>query len=98
MCAYMAQFGLRVWTSLTYCYIGIDSSLSDNFGRSIIYGLSAITTIITISVVGGLPFILAAAVMGYLYWNGMLYRFTIYFWTSLITFLYPVAKVSVETL
>ncbi|KAF9051842.1 multidrug resistance-associated ABC transporter [Panaeolus papilionaceus] len=48
---------------------GIDSSLSDNFGRSIIYGLSAVTTIITISVVGGLPFILAAAVMGYLYWN-----------------------------
>ncbi|PPR02009.1 hypothetical protein CVT24_011132 [Panaeolus cyanescens] len=48
---------------------GIDSNLSDNFGRSIIYGLSAATTIITVSIVGGLPFILAAAVMGYLYWN-----------------------------
>jgi ABC-type multidrug transport system fused ATPase/permease subunit len=32
---------------------GIDSSLSDNFGRSVMNGLSAATTIITVSVVGG---------------------------------------------
>lgn len=52
--------------------LGIDSSLSDNFGRSIIYGLSAATTIITVSVVGGLPFIAAAIVLGILYYNGKL--------------------------
>lgn len=49
---------------------GIDSSLSDNFGRSIMYGLSAVTTILTVSFVGGLPFIFAAVVLGALYWNG----------------------------
>jgi ABC-type multidrug transport system fused ATPase/permease subunit len=49
---------------------GIDSSLSDNFGRSIMYGLSAATTIITVSVVGGLPFICAVIILGIIYWNG----------------------------
>ncbi|KAF9484310.1 multidrug resistance-associated ABC transporter [Pholiota conissans] len=48
---------------------GIDSSLSDNFGRSIIYGLSASTTLVTVSVVGGPVFILAALILGTLYWN-----------------------------
>ncbi|KAG8216833.1 P-loop containing nucleoside triphosphate hydrolase protein [Butyriboletus roseoflavus] len=48
---------------------GIDSSMSDNFGRSIVYGLAALTIIITISIVGGLPFILAALVLSYLYYN-----------------------------
>lgn len=48
---------------------GIDSSLSDNFGRSIIYGLSAVTTIITISFVGGLPFVISTIVLGITYWN-----------------------------
>lgn len=49
---------------------GLDSSLSDNFGRSFMYGLSATTTIVTVSVVGGLPFVLATVVLGFLYWNG----------------------------
>ena len=44
--------------------------MSDNFGRSIIYGLATLTTIITISVVGGLPFIIAALALSYLYYNG----------------------------
>ncbi|KAF8549145.1 P-loop containing nucleoside triphosphate hydrolase protein [Imleria badia] len=48
---------------------GIDSSMSDNFGRSIVYGLAAFTIIITISIVGGLPFIIAALVVSYLYYN-----------------------------
>ncbi|CAA7268235.1 unnamed protein product [Cyclocybe aegerita] len=48
---------------------GIDSSLSDNFGRSIMYGLSAFTTIATVSVVGGLPFMIAVGILGVLYWN-----------------------------
>ncbi|KAF8955330.1 multidrug resistance-associated ABC transporter [Flammula alnicola] len=43
---------------------GIDSSLSDNFGRSIIYGLSATTTLVTVSVVGGPLFIFAALLLG----------------------------------
>ncbi|KAF8802271.1 multidrug resistance-associated ABC transporter [Phlegmacium glaucopus] len=48
---------------------GIDSSLSDNFGRSVIYILSCITTFTTISYVGGLPFIVAAFILGIVYWN-----------------------------
>lgn len=44
--------------------------MSDNFGRSIVYGLAATTIIITISVVGGPPFIIAALVLGYVYYNG----------------------------
>ncbi|TFK38174.1 multidrug resistance-associated ABC transporter [Crucibulum laeve] len=48
---------------------GIDSSLADNFGRSIIYALSAATTLITVSVVGGLPFIIAAILLGFVYYN-----------------------------
>ncbi|GLB42389.1 putative atp-binding cassette transporter [Lyophyllum shimeji] len=48
---------------------GIDSSLSDNFGRSIIYALSALTTIVTVSVVGGPLFIFAACILGIIYWN-----------------------------
>ncbi|KAF9007916.1 ATP-binding cassette transporter [Cyathus striatus] len=48
---------------------GIDSSLADNFGRSIIYGLSASTTLVTISVVGGLPFVIAAIILGSIYFN-----------------------------
>ncbi|KZV66005.1 ATP-binding cassette transporter [Peniophora sp. CONT] len=48
---------------------GIDSSLADNFGRSVIYCLSVITTLVTISVVGGLPFLLTAMLIGMLYYN-----------------------------
>ncbi|KAG6899520.1 hypothetical protein C0995_005779, partial [Termitomyces sp. Mi166 len=48
---------------------GIDSSLSDNFGRSVMYGLSAATTVITVSVVGGLPFIIAMCLLGIIYYN-----------------------------
>jgi hypothetical protein len=35
------------------------------------YGLSAVTTLITISAVGGLPFIIAAVLLGTLYYNGI---------------------------
>lgn len=54
---------------MTRC-VGIDSSLSDNFGRSIIYALSASTTLVTVSVVGGPVFIVAALILGAIYWNG----------------------------
>ncbi|KAF7360576.1 Multidrug resistance-associated ABC transporter protein [Mycena venus] len=48
---------------------GIDSSLSDNFGRSTVYFISSITTILTISFVGGVPFIIASVVTGIFYYN-----------------------------
>jgi hypothetical protein len=54
------------------CVIAIDSSLSDNFGRSIIYALSASTTLLTVSVVGGLPFVVVILILSAVYWNGKL--------------------------
>ncbi|KAF9531155.1 multidrug resistance-associated ABC transporter [Crepidotus variabilis] len=48
---------------------GVDSSLSDNFGRSFVYLLSATTTIVTVSVIGGLPFIIAVVFLGTIYWS-----------------------------
>ena len=50
--------------------LGIDSTMPNNFGKSIAFGLSAITSLVTVSVVGGLPFILAMAVLGVVYYNG----------------------------
>lgn len=50
--------------------LGIDSTLPNNFGESITLGLSAITSLVTISVVGGLPFMLAMVVLGVVYYNG----------------------------
>lgn len=48
---------------------GIDSTLSDNFGRSIMFGISTSVTIITVSAVGGIPFIVAAILLGTVYYN-----------------------------
>ncbi|KAK7463002.1 hypothetical protein VKT23_007584 [Stygiomarasmius scandens] len=48
---------------------GIDSSLSDNFGRTVTNGLSTATTLITLSVVGGPMFIIGAIVIGSIYWS-----------------------------
>ncbi|ESK87928.1 atp-binding cassette transporter [Moniliophthora roreri MCA 2997] len=48
---------------------GIDSSLSDNFGRTVMYGLSSVTTLVTVSFVGGFPFIIAAGLLGIVYYN-----------------------------
>ena len=48
---------------------GIDSSLANNFGRSLINMLSVTTTLITISVVGGVPFILAMICLGLVYYH-----------------------------
>ncbi|RXW18905.1 hypothetical protein EST38_g6949 [Candolleomyces aberdarensis] len=48
---------------------GIDSSLADHLGRTIICVLSALTTIITISVVGGIPFLIVITIVGVLYYN-----------------------------
>jgi hypothetical protein len=48
---------------------GIDSSLSDNFGRTMVGSFSVATTFITISVVGGPQFLLFVVIIGSLYWN-----------------------------
>ncbi|OSD05140.1 multidrug resistance-associated ABC transporter [Trametes coccinea BRFM310] len=48
---------------------GIDSSLPDNFGRSVFYAVSVLTTFVTISVVGGPLFIVAAIIFGFLYYS-----------------------------
>ncbi|THH26392.1 hypothetical protein EUX98_g7797 [Antrodiella citrinella] len=48
---------------------GVDSNLPDHFGRSIMYGLSACTTLVTVSIVGGLPFVLAIILLGTIYYN-----------------------------
>ncbi|KAF8178262.1 multidrug resistance-associated ABC transporter [Pholiota molesta] len=48
---------------------GIDSRLSDAFGRTIIGALSTITTFVTLSIVGGPLFIISVIVLGTIYWN-----------------------------
>ena len=55
---------------MSYVFVGIDSKMADNFGRSIFYGLAAVTTVVTVSVIGGIPFICAGACLGYMYYNG----------------------------
>lgn len=73
---------------------GVDSNLPDNFGRSIMYGLSALTTLLTVSVVGGLPFVLAAAILCTIYYNG---KFTFpQFLVSDSSIISAVGKVSSE--
>ena len=57
-------------------YVGIDSSLPDNFGRSAMYGLSVLTTFITVSAVGGPTFLLAGLVFGYVFYSSK--------WSSLL--------------
>ncbi|KAK0452263.1 P-loop containing nucleoside triphosphate hydrolase protein [Armillaria borealis] len=48
---------------------GIDSSLSDNFGRTTMFAMSSLTTLVIVSIVGGVPFIAAAFVLGIIYYN-----------------------------
>ena len=48
---------------------GIDSSLSDHFGRSLVNGLSAFATFTTITVVGGWPFLVVTLFVSVLYYQ-----------------------------
>ncbi|KAJ7476731.1 multidrug resistance-associated ABC transporter [Mycena latifolia] len=48
---------------------GVDSNLPDNFGRSTIHIISTVTTVLTISAVGGPPFVLAAIVIFLIYYQ-----------------------------
>ena len=48
---------------------GIDSSLSDYFGRSVINGMSAFATFVTISIVGGWPFVAVTLFVSVFYYQ-----------------------------
>lgn len=48
---------------------GLDSSIADNLGRTIIYALSVVVTFATVTYVGGLRFFALASVMAVLYYN-----------------------------
>ena len=59
------------------------------------YALSGLTTIITVSYVGGLPFIFATFILGILYWNGTDLKELNVLFTNTSHFTLPsVAKVS----
>ena len=47
----------------------IDSSLADDIGGSVFNCLGVVITLVTICVVGGLPFLLAASLIGVLCYN-----------------------------
>ena len=47
----------------------IDSNLSDHFGRSLIYAMSALTTFATITVVGGWPFLAMTLLVSVFYFQ-----------------------------
>ncbi|KAJ7271635.1 multidrug resistance-associated ABC transporter [Mycena rebaudengoi] len=47
----------------------VDSELADNFGRSMIYFISAITTVVTSSFIGGRPFVVAAIFIAFVYYQ-----------------------------
>lgn len=48
---------------------GIDSNLSDHFGRSVINAMSALATFITISAVGGWPFVAVTLLASFFYFQ-----------------------------
>jgi hypothetical protein len=50
---------------------GIDSRLSDHFGRSVIFALSFIVTVVSVAFAGGLPFLIAIVFLGFIYYDGL---------------------------
>jgi hypothetical protein len=49
--------------------VGVDSTLSDSFGRALEGAFGGLTTFITISIVGGIPFTICALLLGVLYYK-----------------------------
>ena len=49
--------------------LAIDSVLADHFGRTIVFGLNVLTTVLTITYVGGPLLLLALILLGVLYYN-----------------------------
>lgn len=48
---------------LAYYFAGIDSSLADDFGRTVTHGMSAIITFSTLTIVGGLRSAIAVCIL-----------------------------------
>ncbi|KAF8707606.1 Multidrug resistance-associated ABC transporter, partial [Rhizoctonia solani] len=48
---------------------GVDSSVADNLGRTIMYALSVLVTFVTVTYVGGIRFFALACITGVLYYN-----------------------------
>ncbi|CAE6535307.1 unnamed protein product [Rhizoctonia solani] len=48
---------------------GVDSSVADNLGRTIMYALSVLVTFATVTYVGGIRFFVLACIVGVLYYN-----------------------------
>ena len=61
--------GLKELVILMGYLTGIDSSLPDDFARSIICGLSSAVTVITLTVVGGPLALVAVMVFGFLFYD-----------------------------
>ncbi|PIL23137.1 ATP-binding cassette transporter [Ganoderma sinense ZZ0214-1] len=64
----ITAIGLVVATSRLFV-LCIDSNLPDNFGRSVINGISVATTFVTVSVVGGPLFFIAGIFFGFIYFS-----------------------------
>lgn len=56
---------------MTHSNIGIDSRLSDNFGRSVIFALSFFVTVVSVTLAGGFPFLIAIVLLGFIYFDGL---------------------------
>lgn len=57
------RYTLYFSTLLAYYFAGIDSSLADDFGRTVTHGISAIITFSTLTIVGGLRSAIAICVL-----------------------------------
>jgi ABC-type multidrug transport system fused ATPase/permease subunit len=56
---------------MTHDNIGIDSRLADNFGRSLIFALSFFVTVVSVTLAGGVPFLIAIVILGFIYYDGL---------------------------
>ena len=61
---------------------GIDSRLSDHFGRSIVFALSFIVTVVSVTLAGGLPFLIAIVFLGFIYYDGLCAFPSIHRWNA----------------
>ncbi|KAG2156756.1 multidrug resistance-associated ABC transporter [Suillus bovinus] len=48
---------------------GIDSRLADHFGRSLVYAFSVLVTIVSVTFAGGVPFLIAIIILGFIYFD-----------------------------
>jgi ABC-type multidrug transport system fused ATPase/permease subunit len=48
---------------------GIDSRLSDHFGRSLMFALSFFVMVVSVTLAGGVPFLIAIIILGFVYYD-----------------------------